>query len=86
MSNTMEELYDLVNMGVSNNCDKKEKLHTLAMAQMALLEELEPQEYERTKALVDVYQSLEAERHSLHEKALFQAALELGMELGRLGA
>ena len=86
MSNTMEELYDLINMDVSNNCDYKEQLCALAMAKLALLEELEPEERQWTRALMDVYESLESERQTLHEKALFRATLEFGMELGRLGA
>ena len=86
MSNTMEELYDLINLGVSNSCNYREELRALAKARLALLEELHQVCGDEGKALWDVITSLEGECQKLHEQALFQATLELGMELGRLGA
>ena len=51
---------------------------------MAVLNELEQQTQKDIVTLLDVYTSIDGERQTLHEQLVFEAALELGMKLGRL--
>ena len=84
MTNTLEELYTLIDGRVSATPNYQVKLHTLAKAKLAILEELNQLAGENFTALLDVYSSLDGEREELHRQMLFEAALELGMELGRM--
>ena len=85
MNRTVADLYALVNERISATRIHQEKIHALAVAKMAILNELEQQTGKDVIALVDVYTSIDGERQELHEQLIFEAALELGMELGRLG-
>lgn len=63
----------------------QEKIRALAIAKLAVLEELRQEMGQDAVPLLDVYSSLDGERQELREQMVFEAALELGIELGRLG-
>ena len=84
MTNTLEELYTLIDGQISISPSYREELCALAKAKLAILEELNQLAGENFTALLDVYTSLDGEREQMHRKKLFEAALELGMELGRM--
>lgn len=84
MNRTIAELYTLICEQVSTTPNHQEKIHALAIAKMAVLDELEQLTGKDIMPLLDVYTSLDGERQALREQMIFEAALELGMELGRL--
>lgn len=51
---------------------------------MDILDELEQLTEKDIIPLLDVYASLDGERQELREQMIFEAALEFGMELGRM--
>ena len=84
MNKTILELYSLINDRILMPPAHQEKIHALAIAKMAVLNELEQQTQKDIVTLLDVYTSIDGERQTLHEQLVFEAALELGMKLGRL--
>lgn len=86
MTKIMIELYTQINEQITISSAHQEKLRALAIAKMAILNELEQQTEKDMAALLDVYTSIDGERQELHNQRLFEAALKLGMELGSLGA
>ena len=81
----MEDLRMLVDERISATKDYQEKIRALAIAKIAVMNELEQQTEKNVVPLLDVYTSIDGERQELHEQMVFEAALKLGMELGRLG-
>lgn len=86
MTNDLEQLYLLVNEKISDDCAYREKVSALGAAKLALLEQMDALSDRKIAPLLDVYSLLDGERQVLHERALFEATLSLGMELGRLGS
>lgn len=84
MNRTIAELYTLVCEQVSTTPNHQEKIHALAIAKMAVLDELEQLTEKDITPLLDVYTSLDGERQELREQMIFEAALEFGMEMGRM--
>ena len=84
MNKTILELYSLINDRILMTPAHQEKIHALAIAKMAVLNALEQQTQKDIVTLLDVYTSIDGERQTLHEQLVFEAALELGMKLGRL--
>ena len=84
MSNTMEELYWVVREQVDSDPEYRKKRHVLSVATLAVVEELETLCGEKYVALLDVMGGLDDSARELHEKALFRAALQMGMQLGRM--
>ena len=83
MSKIMTELYTFAIDRISAAPDYQEKIRALAIAKMAILNELQQETEKEIAALLDVYTSLDGERQELQEQIVFET--ELGMELGRLG-
>lgn len=81
----MMELYTFAMDRISVTPDYQEKIRALAIAKMAVLNELQQETEKEIVALLDVYMSLDGERQEMREQKVFETALELGMELGRLG-
>ena len=81
----MMELYTFAIDRISAAPDYQEKIRALAIAKIAILNELQQETEKEIAALLDVYTSLDGERQELREQIVFETALELGMELGRLG-
>ena len=86
MSDTLQELYRLICETIRIAPEYQEKYRALARAKLAVLDELERDSGPEHRALMDVLGSLDGQTEELHELALFQAALLLGLELGRLQA
>ena len=84
MNQTIANLYTLVCERISITPSHQEKIHALALAKIAILDELKQLSGEDIMPLLDVYMSLDGQRQELHEQMLFEAALGLGLELGRL--
>lgn len=84
MNRTIAELYALICERISTTLNHQEKIHALAIAKMAILDELEQLTEKDIIPLLDVYTSLDGERQKLREQIIFEAALEFGMELGRM--
>lgn len=84
MNRTIAELYALICERISTTPNHQEKIHALAIAKMAILDELEQLTKKDIIPLLDVYASLDGERQELREQMIFEAALEFGMELGRM--
>lgn len=84
MNRTIAELYALICERISTTPNHQEKIHALAIAKMAILDELEQLTEKDIIPLLDVYASLDGERQELREQMIFEAALEFGMELGRM--
>lgn len=85
MDKTMMELYTFAIDRISVTPDYQEKIRALAIAKMDILDELQQETEKEIAALLDVYTSLDGKRQELREQIVFETALELGMELGRLG-
>lgn len=85
MNKILMELYTFATDRLSVTPDYQEKIRALAIAKMAILNELEQETGEKIASLLDVYTSLDGERQEMREQMVFKAALELGMQLGRLG-
>lgn len=81
----MMELYTFAIDKISVTPDYQEKIRAIAIAKMAILNELQQETEKEMAALLDVYTSLDGERQEMREQIVFETALELGMELGRLG-
>ncbi|MBD5132954.1 MAG: hypothetical protein HDT38_00545 [Clostridiales bacterium] len=84
MNVMIAELYTLICERISTTPNHQEKIHALAIAKMAVLNELEQLTEKDILPLFDVYTSLDGERQELREQMIFEAALEFGMELGRM--
>lgn len=84
MPNTMEELYWVVREQVDSDPEYRKKQHALSVATLAVVEELETLCGEKYVALLDVMGGLDDSAREQHEKALFRAALQMGMQLGRM--
>ena len=84
MTKGMEKLYDLVEQTICVEEGQQEKLRALSKAKLAVLKEIELSEKDEKVELLDVLASLDGQTQELREKALFQEALALGIELGRL--
>ncbi len=84
MNRTIAELYALICERISTTPNHQEKIHALAIAKMAIGDELEQLTEKDIIPLLDVYASLDGERQKLREQMIFEAALEFGMELGRM--
>lgn len=84
MNRTIAELYALICERISTTPNHQEKIHALAIAKMDILDELEQLTEKDIIPLLDVYASLDGERQELREQMIFEAALEFGMELGRM--
>ena len=85
MNKILMELYTFATDRLFVAPDYQEKIRALAMAKLAILNELEQETGEKIAALLDVYSSLDGERQEMREQMVFKAGLDLGMELGRLG-
>ena len=85
MNKIMMELYTFAIDRISVTQVYQEKIRALAIAKMAILNELQQETEKEIAALLDVYTSLDGERQEMREQIVFETALELGMELGRLG-
>ena len=84
MNEIMTELYTFATDKISVTPDYQKKIQALAIAKLAILNELEQQAGKDATILLDVYTSLDGERQELREQMVFRSALELGMELGKL--
>ena len=84
MTEAMEKLYELVVRSASIEGEQMEKFKAFAKAKLAVLEEIEIAEGKEKIELLDVLSSLDGQTEELRKKALFQEALLLGIELGRL--
>lgn len=85
MTTTMEQLYDMVSQSTHVEREQMPKFQALAKAKLAVLEEIGGSSGGKDCIpLWDVLSSLEGQTEELHSQALFQAALRLGMELGRM--
>lgn len=86
MSPSLQHLYHTVNDDISRSCPYRDELVALATAKETLMDRLKELTNNESWALVDVYVTLDEQRQELHEQALFQAALSLGLQLGQLHA
>ncbi len=86
MSPSLQHLYESVNEDVMISRPYQEKIAALATAKLTLLNHLDELCNSEARALVEVYTLLEAECQTLHEQALFESTLSLGIQLGRLNA
>ena len=86
MSNAVEQLYFHFSESTCLDPETRAKLQALATARLAVTAELDQlcQENKKCRALLEVLDTLAAECEDLHARALFSAALEAGMALGRL--
>ena len=84
MSDMIEQLYYHFTETVSLDEESTKKLKALAVAKLAVLEELNLRCGHDFLPLMDVLGSLDAQTSELHSRALFRYALETGMALGRL--
>jgi len=84
MNPSLQHLYQTVNEDIMISCTYREKIATLATAKATLLDRLDEICDKEARALVDVYTLLDEERQTLHEQALFESALTLGIQLGQL--
>lgn len=85
MNKIMSDLYTFTTDRISVTPGYQEKIRALAIAKMAVINELQQETEKELVSLLDVYASLDGERQELREQMVFQSAFELGMELGRLG-
>jgi len=84
MSNALDQLYYHFAEVTELDEEDTQKLKALAVAKLAILEELNHRCGHDFLPLMDVLASLDAQTSELHSRALFFAAFEAGMELGRL--
>ena len=84
MTKGMEKLYELVEQTTRIGEDQQGKLKALTKAKIAVLKEIELSEKGEKVELLDVLASLDGQTQELREKAIFQEALAIGLELGRL--
>ena len=84
MSNALEQLYYHFTETIRLDPEATAKMQALAAARLAVMAELDQCCDEKYRVLLEVLDSLESENQELHSKALFAAALETGMALGRL--
>jgi len=84
MSDTLDQLYYYFSETAELDEADTKKLNALAVAKLAVLEEMERRCDGGFLPLMDVLGSLEAQTSELHSRALFFAAIRAGMELGRL--
>ena len=84
MSDTLDRLYYHFSETATLDEDAEKKLKALAVAKLAVLEELERRCNGDFLPLMDVLSALDAQTSELHSRALFFAAIRTGMELGRL--
>ena len=84
MSNALDQLYYHFTESVSLDEEGIKKMKALATAKLAILEELNLRCDDDCRPLIEVLDSLDAQTAELHSRALFFAAFEAGMELGRL--
>ena len=84
MSDALDQLYYHFSETTELNEEDAKKLQALAVAKLAVLEELNLRCGHDCLPLMDVLGSLDAQTCELHSRALFRSALETGMALGRL--
>ena len=84
MSDMLDQLYYHFTETVELNEEDTKKLKALAVAKLAVLEELNQRYDDDCRPLIEVLDALEAQTSELHSRALFRYALETGMALGRL--
>jgi len=84
MTRNLQQMYQYVNELVSLDSAITAKTISLRRAWVALSEELEHKCGQESTILLESMASLEAEIETCHEQALFEQALQLGMELGRM--
>ena len=84
MSDILDQLYYHFSETAALDEEAEEKLKALAVAKLAVLEEMERRCDGGFLPLMDVLGSLDAQASELHSRALFFAAIRTGMELGRL--
>ncbi|MCI8698736.1 MAG: hypothetical protein HFF29_06485 [Oscillospiraceae bacterium] len=84
MNKAASALYALANENIAVTPEYQEQIRAFAKAKLAVLEELELISGKSATVLLDTYTSLDGRRETLHEEMIFEAALKLGMELGRL--
>ena len=84
MSNALDQLYYHFTETVSLDEEGVKKLKALAAAKLAILEELNHRCDDDCRPLIEVLDTLDAQTSELHSRALFFAAFEAGMALGRL--
>ena len=84
MNRMVTDLYTLISEQISITPGHQEKIRALAIAKIAILDELQQLSEKDIAPLLDIYTSLDGTRQELHEQLVFEAALELGIELGRM--
>ena len=84
MSDMLDQLYHHFTETVSLDEEGIQKMKALAVAKLAVLEELNQRCDDDCRPLIEVLDALEAQTSELHSRALFRYALETGMALGRL--
>lgn len=84
MNKAVSALYALANENIAITPEYQNQIRAFAKAKLAILEELELLSGKNVAVLLDTYTSLDGKRETLHEEMIFEAALKLGMELGRM--
>lgn len=84
MNKAIMALYTLTTENMIATPSYTEKMKALAKAKLAVLDELGQLAGENAAALLDAYTSLDSDREELRGQIIFEAALKLGIELGRL--
>lgn len=84
MSNTMDELYNILSEQAIRDTEYLEQRRALSRAASAVAEEIESLCGEELIPLLDVMGCLDARKQDLHSRAVFRIALQHGMELGRM--
>ncbi len=86
MSDHMRELYYMLDDWAGQQCLKDSQAGPIMERQRALMQKVQARLGENAVALLDAMAEVNQDLEDLHDRALFQAAFLLGVELGRLGA
>lgn len=86
MSEIMDKIYDMITEEVDEQCAQIKEVKTLLGRKCALVDEIIVRIGPEGDELMDGLTDLSAELETIHDKALFRAAVRLGAELTRPAA
>lgn len=86
MPGTMDKIYDMITEEVDEQCAQNKEVKTLLRRKCALIDEIIVRLGRDGDELMDGLTDLSTELETIHDKALFRAGVQLGVELTRLEA
>ncbi len=84
MSDHMSALYQLITESIDIDPEYESRRQALVRTRLTILDELEENCGAEYRGLLELYGALDGETEELRRQAIFQSALRLGMELGRV--